>query len=313
MAPAIDFSQIRPHRGDQATGFEELTRQLVLAEPLSNVQDVEHRGSGADGGVEVLVRFNDGTSWGWQSKWFDALGVSQIAQLKGSFGSALKSYGADDKGRLTKFVVALPINLSGPGTAETSDARKRWAEFVAWAAKESAKAISRRVEIELWDETAFMSRLQRHDGLYPGILAYWFDRPVFTPEWFRRHLDNAIAPLDERYHPEDHVDVEGLRVFDVALHRAVVRKDLHRDFKEVRAIHPVAPDVAGDDIPPIESNTLAQLNNTMADFFALEDVVDRSAIERWPVAQWANAWETLLFERLQPLRESLLRLLEDKG
>jgi len=306
MTPTIDFSQIRPHHGDQATGFEELTRQLVLAERFVNVTAIEHRGPGADGGVEVLVRFKNGTSWGWQSKWFDALGASQIAQLKDSFRSALKSYGANDKGRLTKFVVALPINLSGPGTAETSDARKRWAEFVKWAAKESAKTISRTVEMELWDETAFISRLQKHDGPYPGILTYWFDRPVFTAEWFRRHLDSAIAALDERYHPEDHVDVEGLRVFDVALHRAAVKKDLHRDFNEVRAIHPVAADIGGDDIAPIESNTLSQLNTALANFLALEDAVDRPAIEHWPVGQWTDAWEAMVYERLQPLRHSLL-------
>src|SRR5262245_27756075 len=143
MSTAIDFSQIRPHHGDQATGFEELTRQLVLAEPLSNVQDIEHRGPGADGGVEVPARIKDGTSRCWQSKWFDALGTSQISQLKESFKSAIKSFGADDKGRLTKFVVSLPFNISGPGTADTSDARKRWGDFEVWAAKEAAKTLGR--------------------------------------------------------------------------------------------------------------------------------------------------------------------------
>ena len=199
------------HRGDQATGFEELTRQLVSAEALSNVEDIEHRGPGADGGVEVLVRFKDATSWGWQSKWFDGLGTSQIDQLKDSFKSALKNFGASDKGRLIKFVVALPLNISGPGTADTSDARKRWSRFKVWAAKESAKTLSRDVEIELWDETAFISRLQRHDGPYPGILAYWFDRLVFTPEWFRRHLKRFPAEVN-RGIPKGQVGSEFMRI-----------------------------------------------------------------------------------------------------
>jgi hypothetical protein len=107
MSPTIVFQELRPHRGDQATGFEELTRQLVLAEALPNVREIEHRGPGADGGVEVLVRFNDGSSWGWQSKWFDSLGESQVNQLKESFQSAIKNFGPDDKGRLTRFIVAL--------------------------------------------------------------------------------------------------------------------------------------------------------------------------------------------------------------
>jgi hypothetical protein len=111
MQPAIDFQRLRPHRGNQSTGFEELTRQLVLAEALPNVREIEHRGPGADGGVEVLVRFNDGSSWGWQSKWFNSFGMSQVSQLKESFESAIRNFGPNDKGRLTKYVVALPLNL----------------------------------------------------------------------------------------------------------------------------------------------------------------------------------------------------------
>jgi len=173
----------------------------------------------------------------------------------------------------------------------SSDARKRWAAFLAWAKKEAVKAISREVAVELWDETAFISRLQKHDGLYPGILAYWFDHLVFTPEWFRKRLDSAIAALDQRYHPEDHVDVDALRVFDVALHHESVRKDLHRDFAEARAIHPIAADVAGEGAPPLGNAALTTLNDALHQFIMLEAAVDRSAIEPWPVGQWKDTWK----------------------
>lgn len=313
MSPTIDFKQLRPHRGNQATGFEELTRQLVLAEALPNVREIEHRGPGADGGVEVLVKFEGGFSWGWQSKWFDALGISQIGQLKESFKSAAKSFGPDRKGRLTKFIVALPMNLSGSGTTETSDARKRWTGFTHWAKEEAVRTLSREIEIELWDETAFISRLQKREGPYPGMLAYWFDRHVFTAEWFRKQLDSAIAALDERYHPEDHVDVNALRVFDLVLHREIVRKDLHRDFDEVRSIHPIAADVAGDGVLPLETGLLEQLNQALEQFIALEGAVDRPAIEAWPVRQWNEAWRAMVFGHLQPVRQNLSRELEAAG
>ena len=313
MSPTIDFQQLRPHRGDQATGFEELTRQLVLAEVLPNVREIEHRGPGADGGVEILVRFRDGSSWGWQSKWFNSFGASQVSQLKESFQSAIRNFGPDDKGRITKFIVALPLNLSGPGTADKSDLRKRWTNFIEWAKKESVKAISREVEVQLWDETAFIWRLQKHNGPYPGILAYWFDRHLYTADWFRKQLDGAIAALDERYHPEDHVDVDALRVFDVLFHRGMVRKDLHRDFHEVRSIHPVVADVAGDAIPPLEIDILKQLNETLEHFIALEAFIDRPAIDLWPVRQWNDVWRTLVFERLQTVRQDLSGALEAAG
>jgi hypothetical protein len=262
--PTIDFRRIRPHRGSQNTGFEELTRQLVLAEPLFNVTDVEHRGPGADGGVEILVKFADDTSWGWQSKYFvDGFGASQLQQLKKSFGSAIDHYGRDDQGHLTKYVVAVPMNVSGSGTGEISDARARWSDFLKWSKNKSMKTLSREIEIVLWDETEIIGRLQKHNGAYPGILAYWFDHTVFTGEWFRRHLDSAIAALDERYHPEDHVNVEALRAFDVIFHRESVRRDLHRDFAEARAIMPVPKNVAGDDLPELDESSIKDLNEAL--------------------------------------------------
>jgi hypothetical protein len=84
--PDINFRNIRKHRRSQNDGFEELTRQLVLAEPLENYSSIENRGPGADGGVEILVKFPDDRVWGWQSKYFpDSFGASEVAQLKKSF------------------------------------------------------------------------------------------------------------------------------------------------------------------------------------------------------------------------------------
>ncbi|MBX4956012.1 hypothetical protein HJB76_11000 [Rhizobium lentis] len=54
--PDINFRNIRKHRSSQNDGFEELTRQLVLAEPPEGATEIEHRGPGADGGVEIIVR-----------------------------------------------------------------------------------------------------------------------------------------------------------------------------------------------------------------------------------------------------------------
>jgi hypothetical protein len=299
--PNIDFRRIRPHRGSLHNGFEELTRQLVLAEGLSDVADIEHRGPGADGGVEVLVKFMDGTSWGWQSKYFpDGFGASQLQQLKDSFASAIDHYGADNKGRLTKYIVSVPYNLSGSGARETSDARARWNDFTKWAKATSLKAVAREIGIELWDETTLIRRLQNHDGPYPGILTYWFDGAVFTSDWFRRQLDSAIAALDERYHPEDHVDVEALRPFDVVLHRDQVRTDLHRDFEEARAIYPVPADVAGEDVIPLDSSWLKPLNDALESFIALDRFVAEPAAEAWPVQKWREAWNLLVYERLVP-------------
>lgn len=202
-SPTIDFRRIRPHRGSQHTGFEELTRQLVLADPPPDHSRIEHRGPGADGGVEMLVWFSDGTCWGWQSKYFiDSFQDAQVAQLKDSFKRALATYA-----RLTNYIIAMPRNLGGSGKGPKSDERKRWERFVTWATARAEKA-ERTVSIDLWDESLLVAQLTQPSGIYLGMLTYWFDVTVFTAEWFRAQFENVTADLGERYSPGDHVDVE---------------------------------------------------------------------------------------------------------
>jgi len=202
VAPSINFSQIRSHRTSQNTAFEELTRQLVLADPPADAAGIEHRGPGADGGVEILVRFADGATWGWQSKFFiDEFDTSQISQLQKSFRSALASYPT-----LRKYFVAIPRNLSGSGSGRNSDARRRWDSFVEWTKGETAAA-NRTVEISLWDETELIRLLSKAVDPYPGVLTYWFDLTAFSPQWLRDRFEIARADLGDRYSPDDHVDV----------------------------------------------------------------------------------------------------------
>ena len=285
----IDFRTIRVHRGSQHAGFEELTRQLVLAEALPTKQSVEHRGPGADGGVEVLVRFTDKTAWGWQSKyWPDGFRTSQLQQIKDSFEAALKSYP-----ELTKYFVVLPVNLTGSGTSPNDDARKRWDSFVSWAAKKSSAA-GQAVDIELWDETALIQRLQRLNGVYPGIRTYWFNHLAFDDAWFERHARNAIVALDERYNPDDHVDVAALRTFDLTLRRDAVKADLHRDFLEARAIFPLTKDLAGPNTPHPTTAQLDATNAAISGFLELEHAVDLPPDTAWPIEAWATTWRDMV-------------------
>jgi hypothetical protein len=208
-SPTVDFRRIRSHHSSQNTGFEELTRQLVLANPPTGHTDIEHRGPGADGGVEILVRFADGTCHGWQSKYFvDKFDAGQVAQLKESFESALTNFPG-----LTRYVIAIPQNLSGSGEGPHSDARSRWNGFVNWA-KRKAAAVGRSVAIELWDDTELVRRLTLPDSPYPGMLVSWFDETAFTNHWFRQQFDSVRVDLGERYSPDDHVDFAAQRLLD---------------------------------------------------------------------------------------------------
>lgn len=201
-APIINLRNIRVHRNSQNDGFEELTRQLVLAEPPENHATIENRGPGADGGVEILVRFPDGRVWGWQSKYFpDSFGASEVAQLRKSFSVALTNFP-----QLERYYVAVPRNFSGYAEGNQDTQIKKWNGFKKWCAEQAAK-VGRSVSIELWDESFFVSRLQRNDAIYAGMRLYWFDEKALDIEWFRYQLEKSVAYIGKRYRPDDHVEV----------------------------------------------------------------------------------------------------------
>src|SRR5437879_3292513 len=83
MSPVnIDWNAIRPLNGSRAHGFEELSTQLARAEcPPGSC--FERKGT-PDAGVECYAILGDGSEWGWQAKYFDALGGSQWSQLDDS-------------------------------------------------------------------------------------------------------------------------------------------------------------------------------------------------------------------------------------
>jgi hypothetical protein len=202
ITPDINFRNIRKHRSSQNDGFEELTRQLVLAEPPEHHASIENRGPGADGGVEILVRFSDGRVWGWQCKYFpDSFAASEVAQLKKSFSAALANFPA-----LERYYVALPRNLSGHAEGDQDTQTKYWNGFKKWCGDEATK-LGRTVSIELWDESYFVNRLQRNDPIYAGMRLYWFDETALDVDWFRRQLAKSFAYIGKRYRPDDHVEV----------------------------------------------------------------------------------------------------------
>ena len=174
----------------------------MLADPPENHASIENRGPGADGGVEILVRFPDGRIWGWQSKYFpDSFGASEVAQLRKSFSAALTNFP-----RLERYYVAVPRNFSGHAEGDQDTQTKNWNGFKTWCADEAAK-LGRSVSIELWDESYFVSRLQRNDAIYAGMRLYWFDEKALDLQWFGHQLAKSFSYIGKRYRPDDHVKV----------------------------------------------------------------------------------------------------------
>src|ERR1043166_9090225 len=86
----IDWNGIRPLNGGHDKGFEELCAQLARAEAPPASQFV--RKGTPDAGVECYAILRDDSEWGWQPKYFDALGDSQWSQIDESVGKALEKH-----------------------------------------------------------------------------------------------------------------------------------------------------------------------------------------------------------------------------
>ncbi|SDA20428.1 hypothetical protein SAMN05216315_11376 [Nitrosospira sp. Nsp18] len=260
--PDINFRNIRKHRSSQNDGFEELTRQLVLAEPPENYSSIENRGPGADGGVEILVKFPDDRVWGWQSKYFpDSFGASEVAQLKKSFSAALVNFP-----KLERYFVAVPRNFSGHAEGDNNTQTKKWHHFKKWCGVEAAK-VGRSVSIELWDESYFVSRLQRNDAIYTGMRLYWFDQKALEIKWFEDHLAKSFDYIGKRYRPDDHVEVRIANTIRVLRRDGSFKKrvlDVLQDLCDaINILHEISK--KHDDIDPLKEHC-ASLSKLLEEF-----------------------------------------------
>lgn len=189
----IDFKRIRVHGKSQNTAFEELVCQLAALE-VRNDKGIFHRkGPGADGGLECYFVRAGGAETGWQAKYFDVFGDSQLSNLSDSLKTALATHP-----KLDRFVVCLNINLrDGRVGGEKTEAKR----FDDWKKKRiaEAKKASRKLDIELWDQSAITLKLTKDDPLYSGRIAYWFDETFLASTWFNDQFARAKDDLGERY------------------------------------------------------------------------------------------------------------------
>jgi len=87
---AFDWKNIRPLNGGQEKAFEELCAQLARSESPSDAR-FERKGT-PDAGVECYAVLSNGSEWGWQAKYFDALGDTQWSQINKSVKTAIQKH-----------------------------------------------------------------------------------------------------------------------------------------------------------------------------------------------------------------------------
>ena len=217
----VDFSRINGFKKGQRNSFEELVCQLARREPNPDTSVFRRvDGAGGDGGVEAYWLDDDGTKSGFQAKFHLKSGDIDWTKVDQSVRQTLESHPT-----LDRYTVAFPCDLTDRRGVKNKG-KTGWDTWTAHAATWQAWATELgrgRITFTAWTESDLLDRLAR--PVCAGLRLFWFGATELTPEWFSRHVKTSVALLDERFHPEDHVDVELQTLFDT-MHRreSVVHK-----------------------------------------------------------------------------------------
>ncbi|GAB3859000.1 hypothetical protein GCM10028822_34870 [Hymenobacter terrigena] len=188
----IDLSAIRPLNGDKKDGFEELCAQLARVEKPTKSR-FERKGT-PDAGVECFAVLEDGSEWGWQSKYFDSFGSSQWQQLDESVKTALKKHP-----NLVRYFICVPLDRPDGRIDKRQSAMQTWNGYVQkWTGLAQAKGMT--VEFTYWGSHEIINLLTKPVNV--GRVRFWFDTKVFDENWFKSRLEETIDTAGTRYTPE---------------------------------------------------------------------------------------------------------------
>ena len=204
-----DFDSIRHWRGSQDQAFEELCYQL--RDPTPEGAELVKTGS-PDGGLEWYVTLPDGEQWGWQVKY-----SKNIDSLLGNMKRSLETV-VSKRPKCRKLTFCIPFDLpDGSAPDERKSARQKFDD----RKKSWLKGIpgADLVQVELWSEGDLVERLTAHPA-GRGIEWFFWQKEVFSQEWFADRQKIAADFAGGRYAPELHVDLpvsfamEGLALSD---------------------------------------------------------------------------------------------------
>ncbi|MBB5712439.1 hypothetical protein [Sphingomonas xinjiangensis] len=217
----LDFTRIIAGVAGQRETFEELVCQIARRVPPNGSAEFRRiHGAGGDGGVEAVWLLKNGEEVGYQAKYYVTSAGIDWAAIDNSVETALSTHPA-----MTTMHIAIACSLTGPTKRRTkagAPTANGWSDWDAhrtqWTS--NAVALGRVVEFVPWTAPDLEELLTRPETI--GLSDYWFGAIELTPKRLAAECQRTVDALEERYHPEDHVDVSTRSVFDGLLHNSAL-------------------------------------------------------------------------------------------
>lgn len=217
----LDFTRIIAGVAGQRETFEELVCQIARRVPPNGWSEFRRiHGAGGDGGVEAVWLLKNGEEVGYQAKYYVTSAGVDWSAIDNSVETALTTHPA-----MTTMHIAIACSLTGPTKRRTKaggPTANGWSDWDThrnkWAS--NAAALGRMVEFVPWTAPDLEELLTKPETI--GLSDYWFGEIELTPERLAAECQRTVDALEERYHPEDHVDVSTRSLFDGLLHNSTL-------------------------------------------------------------------------------------------
>ncbi|AGS20882.1 hypothetical protein REMIM1_CH01038 [Rhizobium etli bv. mimosae str. Mim1] len=278
----LDFSKINAFDGGQRASFEELLCQLAQREKFpegSRYRRVE--GAGGDGGVEAYWTLPTGKKVGYQAKYFLRAGDIDWAQIAKSVLQAIATHP-----ELEKYVVGLPCDLTDKRGKARTNSQSGWEHWEKhkgdWERAAIANGLTQ-IEFVAWPKNEITTRLIEKGA--EGLREFFFGSVELSREWFQSQLDQAVAALDERYHPEDHVNIRLQTLFSTITRSNDLRTKLSATLQAICEFTLPDGQIASLSAQP-DASLLEILRETQVDLNAISQDFDLCPGQHWDVENW---------------------------
>jgi hypothetical protein len=307
MSTNVDFSKIRGDTVEsQRATFEQLVCHLARLDKRFTGEFRRIEGTGGDGGVEAIWILPHGTKVGYQAKYHTDRSRIDWVALDQSVKTALANHP-----QLERYVISLPCDFTGTRRARGGSTDGVWGKWNGrvrrW--KEMAAARTMTVAFEAW--TAFELDSRLHDTNAQHLLQYFFGRLVFSSQWIECHLYRTVHDLHARYSPDEHVDTESLKAFDVIFHRQNLRHDLQVVFDLALRSDPRAA-VSLIDPNTIPDSDIRAAERAIKRLVDLNRALDWPMHQIWPLEAWSIEWYSTTRALLKIQHAADARLDRDK-